>query len=564
MKKNYIFSSLFILAIFMSINLSSKSVFAQAPLLVEDFPYAAGALLVENGWTAHSGAGTNSLVTAAPGLTFSGYPSSGVGNAVPMVLSGEDVNRAFAVQTSGSVYAGFLVRVTEASADPAGGYFFHLGPDPIGTTFRGRVFIKKDASNNVSFGISKAGTSAATVAFTPFTYALNTTYLVVVKYTIVAGVDNDTVDLFVSTTTPATEPAATISAIDATATDVNPGTVALRQGATATSPTVTVDGIRVGTTWASVVSASTAPTQNVVDFDGDGKTDLAVIRNTGGGPNGQLTWFINNSSNGSTSAFAWGLNGDVYVPADYDGDDKTDIAVWREGAANVAAFYILQSNGFTLRIETFGQTGDNPKVVGDYDGDGRDDVAVYRSGANAGQQSTWYYRGSLNNPSGNITFVPWGQNGDFTAPGDYDGDGKNDFVIQRNGGSGQANFWTLSSTGSTSVTAFGTPVDLVVPGDYDGDGKTDIATARGVAGAIQWQYLSSQNATVNFATFGTSATDFPTPGDYDGDGKSDFAIWRPSASAGASVFWYLGSTSGAVGAPFGSNGDYPVANTFTF
>ncbi len=560
MKKN-IFS---ILAILTFITLINTIVFAQTPVLVEDFTYAPGALLTENNWVAHSVGGTNSIVTVTPGLTLINYPSSGVGNAAALGVSGEDVNRAFAVQSSGSVYAGFLVNASEAAVDPVGGYFFHLSPDPIGTAFRGRVFIKKDATNNIAFGISKAGTSAATVAFTPFSYALNTTYLVIVKYTIVDGATNDTVDLFVSTTTPATEPAATISAIDVTATDVNPGTVALRQGSAATSPTVRVDGIRLGTSWASIVSQSTAPTQNVVDFDGNGRTDFAVVRNTGGGPTGQMTWFYALNGVGTTSAFQWGIASDTFVPSDYDGDDKTDIAVWRAGTPGQAAFYILQSNGFTLRIENFGQTGDNPRVVGDYDGDGKTDVAVYRSGANAGDPSTWFYRGTLNNPSGNVTYVPWGQNGDFPAPGDYDGDGKGDFVIQRNGGGGQANFWMLNSTGSTSVTAFGTPTDLIVPGDYDGDGKTDIATVRGIAGALQWHYLSSQNSTVNFATFGVSATDFVAQGDYDGDGKTDFAIWRPSATAGASTFWFLGSTSGAVSVPFGSNGDYPVANYNSF
>src|SRR5689334_24508741 len=28
-----------------------------------------------------------------------------------------------------------------------------------------------------------------------------------------------------------------------------------------------------------------------VDFNGDGKTDFVVVRNTGGGTNGQLTWY---------------------------------------------------------------------------------------------------------------------------------------------------------------------------------------------------------------------------------------------------------------------------------
>jgi hypothetical protein len=280
---------------------------------------------------------------------------------------------------------------------------------------------------------------------------------------------------------------------------------------------------------------------------------------------GQITWFINLNGTATTYASAWGLSTDFFVPVDYDGDSKTDIAVWRpaSAAAGGGKFYILQSNGNTLRIENFGLSGDDPSVVDDYDGDGKADVAVYRAGANAGDPSTWYFRGSLNNPSGNISYIPWGQNGDFPAPGDYDGDGKADFVIQRNNGGGQARFWMLQTTAGFSSVVYGTPTDVIVPGDYDGDGKTDIAVVRASAGQYNWYVRPSSTGVISgapTATFGASATDFPAQGDYDGDGKTDVAVWRPSASAGASTFWVLGSTSGAFGLPFGQNGDYPVAN----
>lgn len=306
------------------------------------------------------------------------------------------------------------------------------------------------------------------------------------------------------------------------------------------------------------LTGAAAPMQHVVDFDGNGKTDFATVRNTGGGPSGQVTWYIQ-SDLGVNSGFLWGIATDFFVPADYDGDGKTDIAVWRPGAATVATWYILQSNGFTLRQEAFGQTGDDSTVVGDYSGDGKADLAVYRSGAAAGQQSTWYYRSALAGP---VTFVPWGQNGDFPAPGDYDGDGKYDFVIQRNFGGGQAAFWTLKSNLTVApLQVFGTPTDVIVPGDYDGDGKTDIATIRGSGGAIIWNYRpSGGGADVNFVPFGASATDFATQGDYDGDGKTDRAIWRPNADPTQNYFWVLGSTAGVSQREWGQNGDYPVAN----
>ncbi len=296
-----------------------------------------------------------------------------------------------------------------------------------------------------------------------------------------------------------------------------------------------------------------------LDFNGDGKTDWAVVRNTGGGASGQITWFYNTNGTGAaTQAFQWGLASDFFVSGDFDGDNKDDIAVWRPGAATVAAFYILNSNGFTARVERFGQTGDDPTVVEDYDGDNKTDVAVYRAGAAAGQQSTWFYRTVANGP---VTYVPWGQNGDFPSPGDYDGDGKADFVVQRGVG-GVAYFLTRLATGATpAAIPFGLPTDVIVPGDWDGDGKTDIATSRGVGGAIQWQYRNSSNGVTNYITFGSSATDFVVQGDYNGDGKTDAAIWRPSATANQSAFWVNTTGTNAVTIfALGANGDYPPAN----
>ena len=58
------------------------------------------------------------------------------------------------------------------------------------------------------------------------------------------------------------------------------------------------------------------------DYDGDGRTDVAVYTPSTG------IWSIQRTSLG-LSTYQWGLAGDVPVPGDYDGDGKTDLAVFR-------------------------------------------------------------------------------------------------------------------------------------------------------------------------------------------------------------------------------------------
>ena len=427
---------------------------------------------------------------------------------------------------------------------------------PVRTLSAGDVirFYTRTTTNNiypdrlqVRMSLAGAGTNVGTGSAETAVGTFTTKLLDINEFYATGGAYPETFTLFTITLTSAQVPTPTS------------GRIAFRYFVEMGGPTGDNSNLIGIDTFSYTPGVVAVPGDAPIDFNNDGKTDYAVVRNVGGGAAGQLRWFYNiNGTAGPTTVLDWGLAGDFILSEDFDNDNKDDIAVWRPGAATVAAFYILNSATSTARVERFGQTGDDPTVVDDYNNDGSADLAVYRSGVGAGAQSIWYYRTVANGP---VIFVPWGITGDFVAPGDYDGNGSADFCIQRNNGGGQARFWTRLSTGVTSSVVFGTPTDVIVPGDYDGDGKTDIATTRSVGGALQWQWLPSTGGAIQYRTFGASATDFLAHGDYDGDGKTDVAIWRPSVTANQSAFWVNSTTSGATTTfAFGSNGDYPPAN----
>ncbi len=268
------------------------------------------------------------------------------------------------------------------------------------------------------------------------------------------------------------------------------------------------------------------------DFDGDGRTDIAIFRPS----NGQ--WWIANSSLG-TIAHTFGAATDRLVPGDFTGDGVADVAIWRPASGE---WFVMRSEDYSYYSFPFGAVGDIP-APGDFDGDGVTDAAVFRPA-----DSTWYVQRS----SGGTTIEAFGSPGDLPVASDYDGDGVTDIAIYRPS-SGQ--WWLKRSTEGVIAVTFGVSTDRCVPGDYTGDGKSDVAIFRPSTG--QWMILRSEDFSFYAFPFGNS-TDAPAPGDYDGDGRIDAAVFRSSVST-----WYVQrSTAGPLIQSFGVPTDLAVPNAF--
>jgi plastocyanin len=258
------------------------TVLSNTPVLSENFNYNLTDTLsqiVGSGWTPIATVSTLNKIPVTAGLTYTGSTTNSIGNAALIKTTGQDAGKAFTGTNirSGNVYTSFLMNVSAAQA--TGDYFLALFDSALnGTNYRARTFIKSSGTG-YRIGISKSG-AVAVAGFNTTDLTFGTTYQVVIKYTIVSGTANDSVKLFLNPVLGANEPAATSSAVvtenDITiSSTVGLGAIALRQGTAANAPTLTIDGILAGRTWAAVTPIQTPPS---LKFN---PTSISVNENAG-------------------------------------------------------------------------------------------------------------------------------------------------------------------------------------------------------------------------------------------------------------------------------------------
>jgi hypothetical protein len=156
--------------------------------------------------------------------------------------------------------------------------------------------------------------------------------------------------------------------------------------------------------------ASDFPTP--ADYDGDGLIDIAVQRPTGA--SSPATFHIDGTSFGYR-AITFGIGTDLVVPGEFNDNGEADICVVRQEPNGTYTWHFL-FDPFGSRGYFALQWGSAPLgdylTAADYTGDGRTDVAIWRPGS----PSHFFIRSSTD---GAMVTVPWGEMDHFPVVANY-------------------------------------------------------------------------------------------------------------------------------------------------
>ncbi len=320
------------------------------------------------------------------------------------------------------------------------------------------------------------------------------------------------------------------------------------------------------------------------DFDGDGNDDVIYA------DNGRGAWLVYGTAPSSDADLGvdlgtrgWKINPltagvyDVDGAGDFDGDGTDDVLInssgeafivygsrtRRTGTLALVSGQAAQPAGVT-RISNVIYSAGKAAGIGDFDGDGYDDIALQRdqvgasivrggprlaalsaaaqgartSLVNATQRCAWFW----------FSYRCSSLGVNFDEIGDFDGDGKDDLVVENSAADG--NFVLYGRSGSFTVQAVAQSGMTRLPngqtgdrnqlvgsyhgvGDVNGDGRGDVVgfgtvLTHGRTGRPASILRSSP--LVNLSHGGSSDFTVEGVGDQNADGKDDLAVYAASAS----------------------------------
>ncbi len=237
------------------------------------------------------------------------------------------------------------------------------------------------------------------------------------------------------------------------------------------------------------------------DYDGDGKTDIALYEK---GPG--IYHIIRSSDSKQDSSMSGCYNfGEIALPSDLDGDSKCDIACINLFSGTWPA--LISSTGYHFQGRQISTSIIDIPAYSDIDGDKKADHVIYKSDKNQFN----IYLSSENFNLGKFIQIPIGSKNSRVVLDDYDGDKKIDLAT-----------WT-PDTGEWEIAY---AKDLIGNNSLYTTGFTPPAfVGCGIPQNTNNNIQGSASCATHKFTLGKS-TDIPMPGDYNGDGKAEIAVFH--------------------------------------
>ncbi|MFT3937039.1 MAG: FG-GAP-like repeat-containing protein [Chitinophagaceae bacterium] len=391
---------------------------------------------------------------------------------------------------------------------------FSPAAGPIGSQviINGVNFSSTPQNNIVYFGAARAAVSAASSSSLTVTVPLGATYQPI-TVTVNKLTGYSAKQFSVTFNAPSTVPAYPFSSGTSTTTDLHPNSIVM------------------------------------MDFDGDGKPDVATANDYINGSDPASVSILRNTSGSQIISFApkmdiaTGAVTSAVASADLDGDGKADLVSVSVADKTMSIHKNTSTTGtISFAAKQDYATGTNPIgiAIADLDGDGKPDIAVVNSLSN----TVSIFKNTSNGTTLSFEARPDIATGvlpQSLALSDVDGDGKPDLTVV-NYGSKTFSVYLNNSLSGTILFATKTdtptskdyPYGLVI-GDLDGDDKKDIVISN-------WNYTTNTLADNGFLIFrntgsignaGFSKINIkvtagngynPSLGDINGDGKPEIIL----------------------------------------
>ncbi|MBL7726919.1 MAG: T9SS type A sorting domain-containing protein [Dinghuibacter sp.] len=461
---------------------------------LDDFNYTTGANLTANGWTQIGAGTTGPLTINNAGLSYPSSPSSGIGFGVNMAPGQQVVGRGGGIlsvspATAGATaYMSFFVTLS-AAGNTAGVNFAGIMTGSFPTPGVGVRAFTRQSGAGFNFGLGKTNLTAT---YESTVRTLNTTYLVVLKYTVNTGTTtDDIVDIWINPVLGATEPASTLSMgsgiADATLPLFGP---TFNPRTAPAAPTLEFDAVRVGTTWASVTPSNVALTVSAASLN-FGTTPV-------GTPGSSQTFNVA----GTNLSPAPGLVTVTAPSAEFQ--VSNDNSTWGSSTTIAYTTATLASTPVYVRF--------SPTATGPFTGNitlSGGGVIITPTVAVSGAGGTAFY----SKPTGSLSaLATWGNtaNGTGTSPADFVSDYQIFIVCNRASYTLDAD-WQIFGTGSKIVVGNGTDATtLILPASFTilntVDNKVDVGNNSTVEVANKlYRGGSADPAKVPFPYFGTTA-----------------------------------------------------------